>query len=177
MATVFLNQDETVDSYKIYSSQKTHGCKGNRRFDMHGFDHTGQQNDSHFGTWLMPCPDFLSSVCRRWRTPCSCRFRTHSVLNPLKNKIGQEETGKQNKVITRYVLQRLFLLWYNARRLEMYPALYSFVRNLCSVLNDFERKDELVPWPQFDNQRMSNLDIQILAQLAQSLIKKICAQF
>ena len=59
MATVFLNQDETVDSYKVYNSQKALGRKGNRLFDMHGFDHTGQQNDSRFGTWLMPCPVFV----------------------------------------------------------------------------------------------------------------------
>lgn len=55
----------------------------------------------------------------------------------------------------------------------MYYALYSFVRNLYPVLNNFERKDELVSLPWFSKSRMSNLDIQYLAQLAQSLIKNL----
>lgn len=89
MATVFLDQDETVDSYKIYSSQKAHGCKGNRRFDMHGFDHTGQQNDSLFGTWLMPCPDFfLSSTCRRWKN-----FLFMAMQKVLSSEYARKQKG------------------------------------------------------------------------------------
>lgn len=100
MATVFLNQDETVDSYKVYNSQKALGRKGNRLFDMHGFDHTEQQNDSRFGTWLMPCPVFCClPFAEDRKISCSWRIRVYSVLNMLENKIGRkkEETEEETE--------------------------------------------------------------------------------
>lgn len=87
----------------------------------------------------------------------------YPVLNPLENKMEQEETEPCN---CQDVLQRLFLLWYNARRLEMNHAYNSFqqIKNVqlghsttgstCSITNqksalssEQTRKKELVFLP------------------------------